>query len=107
MSKQKREEEQRVLAQMDEAMKEEKVETSKDGGAAPKKSKPSFNGVQPEQIHCHRCRTLMENGVCPSCGFKTYVPMSEEKRKKIKTITTIIGFVVFIIIFVAIQISKN
>lgn len=105
MSKQKREEEKKVLAQMEEAMQEEKRKTAK--AEAPKQPKPSYGNIQPEQMHCRRCQTLMKEGVCPTCGFKAYVPMSEEKRKKIKTITTIIGFVIFIIIFVALQFKKG
>lgn len=98
MSKQTREEEKKILAQMDEAMQEQKEEKPKT---------PSFSGSQPTEVHCRRCRTLMENGVCPTCGFKTYVPMSEEKRKKIKTVTTVIGFVVFIILFLVLQMTKK
>ena len=105
MSKQKREEEKNVLAQMEEAMQEEKKETAK--AEAPKQAKPSYGNIQPAQMHCRRCQTLMKEGVCPTCGFKAYVPMSEEKRKKIKTITTVIGFVVFIIIFVILQFKKS
>ena len=98
MSKQTREEERKILAQMDEAMREQKEEKSKT---------PIFGGSQPTEVHCRRCRTLMENGVCPTCGFKTYVPMSEEKRKKIKTVTTVIGFVVFVILFLVLQMTKK
>lgn len=73
----------------------------------PKKTTSYSSKAQPAQVHCRRCQTLMEDGVCPSCGFKMYVPMSDEKSKKIKTITTAIGFVVFIIIFLIIQFTKN
>ena len=102
MSKQtrqeKREEEQKALAQMEEAMQEE----------GEKKSRSSFYAsTEPEKVHCRRCKTLMENGVCPTCGFKMYVPMSEEKRKKIKMVATAIGFAVFIAIFLIIQFTKN
>ena len=108
MSKQKREEEQKVLAQMNEAMQENQAQPVKKEENAQKTKKTSFYGAtQPTTMHCRRCRSMMEDGVCPTCGFKMYVPMSEEKRKKIKTITTAIGFVVFIIIFLAIQFSKS
>jgi uncharacterized paraquat-inducible protein A len=86
--------------------KEKKVTQTNEG----KKEQPkntAYNGAHPEQLHCRRCQTLMEEGTCPACGFKIYVPMSEEKRKKIKTITTAIGFVVFIVIFLVIQFSKS
>ena len=49
----------------------------------------------------------MENGVCPACGFTVYVPMSEEKRNKIKLTLTVVAFVVFIVIFVALQFKKG
>ena len=74
---------------------------------APKKTTAYYSKAQPQQVHCRRCQTLMEEGKCPSCGFKMYVPMSDEKSKKIKTITTAIGFVVFIIIFLVIQFGKS
>lgn len=85
-------------------------EVKKEGEQSAKKEQPKkavYHGVHPEQLHCRRCQTLMENGTCPACGFKIYVPMSDEKRKKIKTITTAIGFVVFIVIFLIIQFSKS
>lgn len=111
MSKQtrqeKREEEKKVLAQMEEAMQEEKP-ALKEEGEKEKKSRSSFYAsAEPEKVHCRRCKTLMENGVCPTCGFKMYVPMSEEKRKKIKMVATAIGFAVFIAIFLVIQFTKN
>lgn len=112
MSKQtrqeKREEEQKVLAQMEEAMQEEKQEKPAPKEEGEKKSRSSFYAsTEPERVHCRRCKTLMENGVCPTCGFKMYVPMSEEKRKKIKMVATAIGFAVFIAIFLIIQFTKN
>ena len=67
----------------------------------------SYGGVQPETVHCRRCKTVMENGVCPTCGFKIYVPMDEQKRKKIKAVGTAIGFAVFIVLFVVMQFMKN
>ena len=89
--------------------KEEKKVTQTDETQAetPKKTTAYYSKAQPQQVHCRRCQTLMENGTCPSCGFKMYIPMSDEKSKKIKTITTAIGFVVFIIIFLIIQFTKN
>ena len=95
MSKQ-REEEQKILAQMDEAMREKGQKTQTEEEASAKAS-------QPQTMHCYRCKSLMEDGVCPICGFKLYVPMSEEKRKKIKTITTVIGFAVFIVAFILLR----
>ena len=73
----------------------------------PKQNRSIFDSTMPEQVHCKRCKTLMENGVCPSCGFKIYTPMDMEKREKIKMLTTIIGFVVFFAIFIILQIKKG
>ena len=73
----------------------------------PQQNRSIFNSSMPEQVHCKHCKTLMENGVCPSCGFKIYTPMDMEKREKIKMVTTIIGFVVFFAIFIILQIKKG
>ena len=55
-------------------------------------------GYEPEQIHCKRCKTLMEKGVCPNCGFTMYVPMDETKQRKIRLISGAILIVVFALI---------
>ena len=55
------------------------------------------NGYEPKQIHCKRCKTLMENGVCPNCGFKMYVPMDEKKQKKIRLISGALLIVAFLL----------
>ncbi len=103
MSKQTRreksEEEKRIIAEIEEGTENaKKTETKK---------KSFYDSAQPETVHCRRCRAVMEKGVCPTCGFKMYVPMDEEKRRKIKTVTTAIGFVVFIVVFLIIQFAKN
>ena len=103
-ARERRAEERQILAQMDEAMagqpKQEKASQQ------PQKAR-KYDDSMPSQVHCKRCRTLMENGVCPACGFKIYVPMDEEKRKKIKLITTVVAVVVFIALFVALQFKKG
>jgi predicted RNA-binding Zn-ribbon protein involved in translation (DUF1610 family) len=95
MSKQTREEEQKAKKEIKEGEKEKKRGTS------------FYGSTEPETMHCRRCRTLMENGVCPTCGFKTYVPMDEGKRKKIKMVGTAIGLAVFIVIFLVVQFTKG
>ena len=69
--------------------------------------RPTYASPMPEQVHCKHCKTLMENGVCPSCGFKIYTPMDAKKREKIKLITTIIGFAIFFVIFIFLQAKKG
>ena len=102
--KERREEETRILADFQEALKENSGEAQKEESKEEKKA--SFDGVQPQSIHCRKCKTLMENGVCPTCGFKIYMPMSDEERKKIRRITTVVAVVVFIVLFAIIQITK-
>ena len=89
MKNERKEQEQEIMQQMNAAMQEAKPTQTE----TPKK-----DGVQQ---HCHRCKVLMENGKCPSCGQKMYVPMDEEKQKKIRWISTGIGLLVFLIIFLA------
>lgn len=59
----------------------------------------------PQALHCRRCKTLMENGVCPTCGYKTYVPMDERKRKKIRFIVAGVCVAVFVVMFLLIQLK--
>lgn len=112
-ARERRAEERQILAQMDEAMaRAEQPQREKDSAAQPKKQPKTkntrkYDDSMPQQVHCKRCRTLMENGVCPACGFKIYVPMDEEKRKKIKLITTVVAVVVFIALFVALQFKNS
>ena len=89
MKSERKEQEKEIMSQMNEAMEEQKTEQAET---------PKRNGVQQ---HCHRCKVLMENGRCPSCGQKVYTPMDEQKQKKIRWITTGIGLLVFLVIFLA------
>lgn len=92
----RKEEEKEILAQMDEAMKEEK-----------KKEKPSVaadnKGMEPKEIHCRKCNTLMENGKCPACGHTIYVPMDEKKQQTIRWVLGGICFAVFIVVVILMQ----
>lgn len=111
----KKEEEKRLVAEFEEALAQERAKNSegeekednKETQVERKGGTSFYSSIEPETIHCRRCKTLMENGVCPTCGFKIYVPMSEEKRRKITMITTAVGFAVFIVIFVVMQFLKN
>ena len=92
MRKQRKEEEKRIIAQMEEALREQEKNEEKESTIAPT-----------ETWHCRRCRALMENGVCPNCGMTMYVPMSAEKRRKIQKITTLIGFAVFFLLLLILE----
>ena len=87
MKNERKQQEKEIMAQMKEVMQEEKPAQAE----ASKK-----NGMQ---IHCYKCKTLMENGKCPSCGHTVYVPMDEQKQKNIRWIAGGILFAVFLIVF--------
>ena len=119
--KKKQEEESRIIAELEEAMSEnakmqevtsdeteQNVEMPQPQKCTNKKvHRSNYGDYMPEKIHCRQCRTLLENGVCPNCGYKIYVPMDEKKREKIKLILAGIFITLFVIIYVAIQISKG
>lgn len=83
MKKEKKLEEEKILAEMDEAMKEQSQEEK-----TQKNSKLStiFQDKTPQQLHCRKCQTMMKDGVCPTCGFRMYVGMDKEKQKQIRMI---------------------
>ena len=95
---------QEEMEEMDEAQTEEVgVNASSESG----RKRPKIFGVledkTPEIMHCRNCNSLMENGVCPTCGFKAYVPMDPEKQKKIRLISGAVCVVVFIILLLITQ----
>ena len=105
----KRAEEERIIAQMEEGLKEQGLSmptSSYSGGNKKKKHENGYDETMPKKIHCKRCKTLMENGVCPTCGHTVYVPMEKGKRDKVRLIVAVICMVVFVIAFIAIQ-AKN
>ena len=111
--KERKEEEKRIIAEMDAAMAENQAKaeenaTDKEAEKPKKASKFSFyDQTTPEKVHCKRCKTLMENGVCPTCGFRIYVPMEQGKRDKIRLWVTVVSIVVFILLFLITQIKNG
>jgi len=95
----RKEEENRILAEMEEAMKAEKEEKTQE---TPMKKSRYFGIIEdetPEKVHCRKCKTLMENGVCPNCGFHIYTPMDEGTKKKIRWIVGGVCLAVFAVLF--------
>ena len=54
--------------------------------------------MEPSQMHCRKCKTFMENGKCPSCGYTVYTPMDEEKQKNVRLILGVVCVVAFVVI---------
>ena len=66
-----------------------------------------YGADAPSELHCRRCKTLLDKGVCPNCGYRVYIPMDEKKRNKIRLIATAVGVAVFAVLFVALKIIKG
>ncbi len=90
--KKRREEERRILAEFDEALKAERGEDATP--ATEEKATP-----------CPRCKSGMKRGVCSTCGYKVYIPMDEGKQKKIRGIVTAVCLVGFVILFLIINLK--
>ena len=103
----KREEERRILAEMDEAMA---AKSKTEEGEQPQKAtvkKSANQGKKGKTYYCPTCKVpLDEKGLCSRCGNKTYIPMDEEKRNKIKLILTAVFLVIFAVLFVWLQFKK-
>lgn len=108
--KEKREEEKRIIEEMEAGMKEQGLSmpasSTYSGGNKKKKHVNGYDETMPEKIHCKHCKTLMENGVCPNCGHTVYVPMDKKQREKTRLIVAIVCMVVFVIVFVAMQFAN-
>lgn len=101
----RKEEERRIIAEMEEAMQE--TSAQEETTETKRKWSGGYEDITPQQIHCKRCKTLMENGVCPTCGFRIYVPMSKEKRDKIRLIVAGVCMGIFVVLFIISQIQKS
>ncbi len=105
--KEKKAEEARVLSEMRAALEEAERAENVDSEAENTTVPVSTPALQEPTYHCHKCKAVMQNGVCPVCGFKMYVPMDQKKLGKIRLVTTAIGMAIFIAIFLYIQIKKG
>ncbi|MBQ8685957.1 MAG: hypothetical protein IJ514_07285 [Clostridia bacterium] len=96
MSKRKREEDARILAEMEAAMRERAGEAEAPVESAPERG---YGENVPEKLHCKRCKSVLQDGVCPVCGYRVYMPMDEQKRKRIRLIVASVCIVGFLILF--------
>ena len=117
---QKKEEEKRIIAEMEAALRENEKNVAENpedrgqvcdeiqkSGVSLSRKNSIFDSTTPETVHCKRCKTLMENGVCPTCGFRIYVPMEKGKRDKIRLWVTVVCMAVFLVLFVLSQIRNG
>lgn len=55
---------------------------------------------------CPNCGTESDTDFCAKCGKKFYVPMDEEKQRKIRFIGGVIAFAVLIVILMVRAMTK-
>ena len=112
----KRAEEARIIAEMENAMRgsdfvqpsissTEKQPQKEQNQAGMYASNEETRQKTEEKIYCRRCKSRMENGVCPVCGYRIYMPMDEAKIKKIRLIVAGVCIVAFLAIFLALRLK--
>ncbi len=106
---QKKEEEKRIIAEMESALDEKKTQGKPEEEPFKRhtEEKKDYDETMPKDIHCKRCKTLMEKGVCPTCGFRIYVPMDKKKRDRMKLILAVVFMVAFLVMFILSQIKNS
>ena len=97
----RKEEEKRIIAEMDEAIRE--VCGNVQSEPVEKEALDSV-GTRPtstsQKLYCRRCKgELRADGVCPVCGYRVYMPMDENKRRKIRWIVAGVCVVGFLILY--------
>ncbi|MBQ7912567.1 MAG: hypothetical protein IJ308_02335 [Clostridia bacterium] len=114
----KREEERRIIAEMEAAIQEKEERENPQSapqeraGTAERKPQPApasapKSNKGKNRYHCPRCKTLLqEDGKCVTCGYKMYIPMDEKKRNKIRLIVAVVCMVIFAVLFVILQFKK-
>ena len=96
----KRAEEEKIIAEMEEAMRElnaSKTEESLSTEEIPLGAEEENSNV----LHCPKCGKVTDKGVCHSCGFRTYQPMDERTVKRVRLIVggvLILAFIIFMIV---------
>ena len=90
----KREEEKKILEEMDAAMREKREKEADEARTAEKshenhREEPSktARGGKDSEIRCPRCGRLLENRhACPYCRYTGYIPMSKRETRRLKLI---------------------
>ena len=96
MKKTRKEREREIIAQMEEALRENEEQKKKAEG----EGSQTENAPQEEmpQLHCRKCKTLMENGKCPACGHTVYMPMDPKTQRSVRLALGIVCLVAFVVI---------
>lgn len=98
----KKEEERRIIAEMEAGLQETRA--AQENGA---ERENLYGDDLPQILHCKRCKTVLQAGVCPVCGFKIYVPLDKKKRERTKKILTVVFLVGFALVLLLLQINKS
>ncbi|MBQ7923920.1 MAG: hypothetical protein IJ329_01285 [Clostridia bacterium] len=96
----KRAEEARIIAEM------EGVTPAVSQNTASTENQTGKYASNTEKIYCKRCKSVMDKGVCPVCGYRVYTPMEEETRKRIRAIVTVGCIAVFLALFFILRIGR-
>ncbi len=112
MSKQtraeKKAEEARIVAEMESAMRGE----DKPLAANPDQTTENTENIENDggtyaptgqKLYCKRCKSVMQEGVCPVCGYRTYMPMAADKVKHVRIIVAAVSIAVFFILFLVLR----
>ncbi|MBR4942902.1 MAG: hypothetical protein IKZ28_02625 [Clostridia bacterium] len=96
----KRAEEEKIIAEMEEAMRELNASKTEEELSA-EESRSDADGENPKGSHCPKCGKVTDKGSCPSCGFRAYQPMDERTVKRVRLIVggvLILAFIIFMIV---------
>lgn len=86
--RERKEEERRILAEMDAAMMEIKKGESNEQ-----------EGAEESCEYCPRCRSAIEKNRCSVCGYRVYKPMSAKTRRTVRIVLGVVLIAVFALIF--------
>ena len=101
MKKTRKEREQEILARMEEGLRENE-EKKKNEGAEEQTEEVTQEVAQEEipQLHCRKCKALMEDGKCPACGYTMYTPIDPRTQRRVCLILTAVCLVALVVIWV-------
>ena len=101
MKKTRKEREQEILARMEEGLRENEEQKK---GASVEGQTESVQQETPSQemiaqLHCRKCKALMEDGKCPACGYTMYTPIDPRIQRRVRLILTAACLVALVVIW--------